>query len=459
MSATLIANRYQLGPITGAGGMATVYQAWDLRMDRPVAVKVLRREMPLSEAEQEAFVREARTVARLKHPNIVEVYDCGVADGAAFVVMELLGGGSLRERLSDGPLGVRQAQQIAEALASALDAAHAERILHLDVKPENVLFTSDDQAKLADFGISRSLEEGLPEASAALVGTPAYLAPEVIQGAAPDVRADVYGLGVVLYEMLTGECPFKGSTPEQQVAQKLTAEPVPVHYINPAVPVRLGRIVLQALARDTDKRFASPAGLAAALFRYSQRADQPTIAYKPMNLPRTPIVAAGARPKQRPGRQPLRWNSPVGLRIALVLLSLIVAGLGTTLGLSVGGIRTTLGLGFQPPLESPESVPVAEATDLDAGVSSDGSLAAADLAALPTTAPSPTLAPSRTPTPAPSPTPTASPAGTMSPTPSPTPPSQKPTPAPLGARDWVYPMSLPVYSQAEANLTQLPRNV
>ncbi|HYN88831.1 MAG TPA: protein kinase, partial [Ardenticatenaceae bacterium] len=294
MAPVLLDGRYRLEGIIGEGGMATVYQAWDERLDRRVAVKLLRPQTTLSEAEAEDFLREARTVARLNHPNVVAVHDAGVADGRPYLVMEFLPGQTLRQRLQAGPLPVTEALRIVRALAGALEAAHAQGILHLDVKPENVLFGEGHDPKLSDFGVSRSLDDVAAPDNGTILGTAAYIAPEVVAGQPPDGRADVYALGVVLYEMVTGQRPFPGGTPVEQAAQRMVTQPILPHLLNPSVPPRLGGILLRALARDPAERYASPTVLCTALEEYENRAEQRTMAISPVKPPALPASRATA---------------------------------------------------------------------------------------------------------------------------------------------------------------------
>ncbi len=277
MSQELIDGRYKLEEEIGDGGMATVFRAWDVQLERPVAVKIGRTNTPLSDREQARFLREARMVAKLRHPNVVSVHDVGVDHARPFLIMELLTGQTLRERLQNGPLPLAEALQLTYRIAGALSAAHAASILHLDVKPENILLEAGGEPKLSDFGISRSLaDDATRTQNPAVMGTAAYLAPEQLAGKALDARADVYALGVVLYEMLTGARPFTGESAIAQAAQRLVVEPTPPQVHNASIPASLGDIILQALAREPQARFSSMDAFVEALRRYEHATREPT---------------------------------------------------------------------------------------------------------------------------------------------------------------------------------------
>src|SRR5438874_6709175 len=214
----LLHERYRVAELLGEGTEALVYRADDLRLDRPVAIKLLRPELRADPSFVARFEREARGAARLAHPHIVRIYDYGeIADGEAegtyFLVMEYVEGGDLRDRLQPGvPLAVPVALRLAREVAEALADAHAHAIVHRDVKPANVLLTEHGQAKVTDFGIAKMLDVPSLTASAALLGTPHYLAPEQASAGAITPASDVYALGVVLFEMLAGRRPFEGES-------------------------------------------------------------------------------------------------------------------------------------------------------------------------------------------------------------------------------------------------------
>jgi eukaryotic-like serine/threonine-protein kinase len=283
MGPQILDDRYRLAMVVGEGGMATVYRAWDIRLERWVAIKLMNTRPGLSTDEEQAFLHEARVVARLNHPNVVAVYDAGVSEGRPYLVMELVEGPTLRQRLAAAPLPLEEALGIVEKIAGALQAAHASSILHLDVKPENIIFGMGEEPKLTDFGISRRLGESPTREDGTVLGTAPYLAPEHLTGQPLDGRADVYALGVVLYEMVTGARPFTGTTPAEQARQQLVAEPLAPERLNPALPEEAGRVILRALARDPVARYDSPAALAAALRNFDgESGDTPARAVPPV---------------------------------------------------------------------------------------------------------------------------------------------------------------------------------
>ncbi|MEZ0333853.1 MAG: serine/threonine-protein kinase, partial [Gemmatimonadales bacterium] len=227
----------------GRGGMATVYLAHDLKHDRLVALKALRPELAAT-LGPERFLREIRTTARLQHPHILTVLDSGEAEGLLWYTMPYVEGEGLRDRLRrEAQLPLEEALRIAREVGLALDYAHRHGVVHRDIKPENILL-SDGQALVADFGVAYALEQGtggrLTEAGLAL-GTPAYMAPEQASGGPVDARTDIYALGCVLYEMLAGEPPFTGPTPQAVIAKRLSGEAPSVRRLRPAVPDQLGR--------------------------------------------------------------------------------------------------------------------------------------------------------------------------------------------------------------------------
>jgi Tol biopolymer transport system component len=255
----------QIVELIGAGGMGEVYRAIDLRLQREVALKVLSAAKATDPVRRERFEREARAVAALSHPNIVTIYSVDEADGHLFLTMELVDGKPLSDLIYAGGLPLDRLLAIAMPLADAVSAAHARGITHRDLKPANVMVTEDQQVKVVDFGLAKWFDSGAGDVVAtevtealtvdgAPVGTIAYMAPEQAEGKQVDARSDVFSLGVIFYEMATGERPFKGETSLARLAAILRDAPAPVTDINPAVPRPLARVIHRALAKDPGRR-------------------------------------------------------------------------------------------------------------------------------------------------------------------------------------------------------------
>jgi eukaryotic-like serine/threonine-protein kinase len=261
MIGRLIDGRYQVRSRIARGGMATVYLATDLRLERRVAVKVMHGHLADDSQFKERFIQEARSAARLAHPNVVNVFDQGQDHESAYLVMEYLPGITLRELLEEyGSLTPQQMIDITEAVLSGLGAAHKAGILHRDLKPENVLLADDGRIKIGDFGLARATSKNTAT-GAALLGTIAYLSPELVTRGVADTRSDIYAVGIMMYEMLTGEQPFTGEQP-MQIAYRHANEPLPAPSSkNPKVPRELDELVLWATAKDPDQRPADARAL------------------------------------------------------------------------------------------------------------------------------------------------------------------------------------------------------
>ena len=282
-SPTVFNDRYELHRKLARGGMADVYLARDLLLDRPVAVKVLFTEYARDAAFVERFRREAQSAANLNHPNIVAVYDWGAQYGTYFMVMEYVDGRPLSEIIhTEGPLHARRAAEITADVAAALGFAHRNGVVHRDVKPGNILITPSGQVKVADFGIAQasnaSAADNLTQAGS-VMGTATYFSPEQAQGRTVDPRSDLYSLGCVLYEMLTARPPFSGDTPVAVAYKHVQSEPVAPSHINPNVPPALEAIDLKLLAKDPSQRYPSAEDLRSDLRRF---------------LEGQPVMAAGA---------------------------------------------------------------------------------------------------------------------------------------------------------------------
>ena len=264
--------RYAVIEHVGSGGMADVYRARDELLGREVAVKVLSERFSRDRAFVERFRREAQAAANLSHPNIVSLFDYGADDDTYFIVMEFIEGRSLAEVISeDGALLPERAAEIASDVAKALERAHTGGLVHRDIKPGNVMITSTGQTKVTDFGIVRALGGEADQTmtqTGMVIGTAAYLSPEQAQGNPVDARSDVYSLGIVLFEMLTGQTPFSGETPLSIAYKHVREEPPPPSQINPDAPAPLDAITLKALAKNADNRYSSAGEMSQDLQRY-----------------------------------------------------------------------------------------------------------------------------------------------------------------------------------------------
>jgi len=262
----VIADRYELGARLGSGGMADVYAAYDRTLGRTVALKVLRTGLSADRVFVDRFTREARSAASISHPRVVGVLDAGSDEGRHYIAMELVSGGTLKEGIGrDGPLPERRALRIAREIADGVAAAHERGVIHRDIKAQNVLIDDEGYPKVADFGIARTAEDADLTQTAALLGSVQYLSPEQVSGGAVDARADVYSLGVVLYEMLTGFLPFRAESPVQIATQHLREDPVPPRRIRTGIDPATDALVLRAMAKRPEKRFASAAELRDAI--------------------------------------------------------------------------------------------------------------------------------------------------------------------------------------------------
>jgi serine/threonine protein kinase/tetratricopeptide (TPR) repeat protein len=285
---------YDLLDRLGEGGMGVVYRACQRGLNRPVALKMIRG-AGLGRRDHLARIRiEAEAVARLRHPNIIQIYEIGEADGAPFISLELLEGGSLDERLAGTPQPGKAAAELMITLARAVQVAHDAGIIHRDLKPTNILFSKDGTPKITDFGLAKRLESDSRQTeSGQIMGSPSYMAPEQARGHTRDVSpaADVYALGAILYEMLTGRPPFKGETPTETIRQVVEDETVPPSRLVPKVARDLETICLQCLRKEPSRRYASARALAEDLERF--------LAERPIAARRTPLWERGVKLARR----------------------------------------------------------------------------------------------------------------------------------------------------------------
>ena len=314
--------RYEILSEIGRGAMGRVYQARDPEIDRLVAIKVMVLEAGLDEAQVEEwrrrFEREGRAAGRLSHPGIVAIYDVGEDVGRPYLVMELVRGRTLEQVVrTEGPLPLARAVAIVEQAAQALDSAHAQGIVHRDVKPANLLLTDSGVVKISDFGIARLAGTELTSAGH-VWGTPSYMSPEQVMGRPLDGRSDLFSLGTVLYELLSGEKPFPGETVNSIAYRIVHEEPTPLRRLNPAVPPPLAACVARALSKDPTRRHARMADFAADL-KPSMAPGRPT-AGSVTTAKRSNTLRRPARSGRRRQRWP--WLAAGGVALAGLLLAL-----------------------------------------------------------------------------------------------------------------------------------------
>jgi serine/threonine-protein kinase len=322
MSAEMIGKTfgsYRLVAQVGRGGMASVYRGYQESIDRSVAVKVLPAGLLHDPHFLARFLNEARVLARLTHPSILPLYDFGEANGMPYIVMPLMTGGSLADRLQRGPMSPNEVARLLVPIGQALDFAHQQSVLHRDVKPNNILFDQHGNPYLADFGIAKAMESTMSLTGTGIIGTPDYLSPEQARGDALDHRSDIYSLGVVVYQALTGQTVFKATTPVGVIFKHVSEPPRPPRELRPDLPEGVEQVVLKALAKDPGERYQSATEFARAFATAvstapTARAEamatlaQPPQAQGPVEAPSlsTPLGAppAGAGP-QPPAAPPL----------------------------------------------------------------------------------------------------------------------------------------------------------
>jgi serine/threonine-protein kinase len=312
--------RYEIKAEIGRGGMATVYHAYDPRFEREVALKVLPREMLHDPQFRTRFEREAKTIAMLEHPAIVPVYDFGEEDGQPYFVMRYMNGGSLTDRMKNGPLNIQEVAHLFGHLAPALDEAHAKGIIHRDLKPSNILFDQYGEPYISDFGIAKIAATQANMTGSAIVGTPAYMSPEQAQGESIDGRSDIYGLGVIIFELLTGKKPYQGDTPMSVVVKHIT-EPVPhILDVKPDLPPAIEAVIEKAMAKDRNERFSTVRALTYALDMVG-RGETPDLENIDKTLVASSKTVATKRPltdiktmQAKQGQEPVPGSGPAAPR-------------------------------------------------------------------------------------------------------------------------------------------------
>jgi eukaryotic-like serine/threonine-protein kinase len=381
MAGETLGGRYRLGERVGSGGMSEVWSAHDLELDRRVALKLL-----AADADRVRFEREAKAAAGLSHPHICRLFDFGEAEGRPYIVLELLPGGSLDDRLSDGhPLPDDETARIATELASGLAYAHSHGVLHRDVKPTNILFDSEGHVKIADFGIARILDAPTLTEAGTLLGTAPYISPEQSRGQPVTPATDVYAFGVVLYQMLTGRPPFEGHSALDVAAMHATREPPPIESIRSAAPPRLASLAGAALAKRPEDRPPDGNALLAAL-------EEPQTSHAVTAEPATQVL-----PARRVRRIGARELAAAG-----VLLALAVAGAAVAM-LAMPEASQAPVTGVKPPATTGTRATTAGATTLAPSTTARASTRArtSTAASPPPAAPTPARTATQTPTTAP----------------------------------------------------------
>lgn len=333
----LLAGRYELDGVVGRGGMAEVYRGHDVRLDRRVAVKALRADLARDPTFQERFRREAQSAASLNHPSIIAVYDTGedmvYGSSVPFIVMEYVAGRTLRDMLRDDRrLLPERGLEIVAGVLRALEYSHAHGIVHRDIKPANIMITTSREVKVMDFGIARALHDASSTMTqtAQVVGTAQYLSPEQARGERVDARSDVYSTGCVLYEVLTGNPPFRGDSPVAIAYQHVREEPVPPSQIDPDAPAWADPIVLRAMAKDSNERYQDAAEMRAdvqrALDGQQVAPAAPASSTQLLGGPSagtTQAIQATEEPPRRAARRRWPW---VAVPLALLFLALMAVG-------------------------------------------------------------------------------------------------------------------------------------
>ena len=333
----LLNKRYQLFEPLGRGGMAVVYRARDLNLERYVAIKVLREDYSRDPDFQDRFRQEARAAANLSHPNIITVHDFGLDGGQLFIVMEYVSGMDLKSMIQKhGRFSLEEALPLMIQACSGVGYAHRAGLVHCDVKPQNILVTADRRLKVGDFGIARALSTIRPDEQSDVVwGSPQYYSPEQAAGGAPSPASDVYSLGIILYEMLTGELPFPADTAAELARMHLEDQPPLISTKVPGIPPALEQILLKVLSKEPSARYRTADQLGRVLLNFVNAQAAPALALTPevapQAVPRRAANPTPTQPKKEIPASQVEEQPPLNI-------DWVSAGLGLLALLAVGGL-------------------------------------------------------------------------------------------------------------------------
>jgi beta-lactam-binding protein with PASTA domain/predicted Ser/Thr protein kinase len=302
MIGEVLGNRYRIEERIGGGGMSVVFRAADLQLGREVAVKVMRSHLVADEDFVRRFWREAQNAAALSHPNLVQIYDVGRDKDHCYIVMELISGRTLKQLIQEeGPVPLPEAVRIAAQILEALGHAHRQKIIHRDVKPHNVLIARDGTVKVADFGIARATTTDTVTHTGSIMGSAHYFSPEQANGYPADEKSDLYSVGVVLYEMVTGRVPFQGESPITVAIKHIRDAVTPPSALNPEIPVELDAIIIKAMAKEPSERFADASEMRLALERFQEDLAAGRTHAASGDFPTQDLRALGSRKERRLG--------------------------------------------------------------------------------------------------------------------------------------------------------------
>ncbi|MFQ6114772.1 MAG: protein kinase, partial [bacterium] len=306
-------SHYRITRELGSGGMGIVFEAEDLKLNRHVALKLMLREA-VSEEHRKRFIREAQAASALNHPNITTIYDFLELDSGDVIVMEYVAGVTLREKIANGPLSIEQVVRIGIEACNALAEAHAKGIVHRDIKPENLMLSDKEKLKITDFGCVKLLDLATAEKTqeGALLGTLCYMSPEQLQGEVVDGRSDLFSLGAVLYELLTGCFPFRGEYSTAIAYSIVHENPSPLHELRPEIPPALENLIFKALAKDVQERYQTA---------FEMEADLRSIQSSVLEIPKL---------------RKIQFSSPLLKRVTMTLVSLLVIALTVSLVFLLG---------------------------------------------------------------------------------------------------------------------------